>query len=53
MIYFVFECNNCNVPPTYLIDATETVLCGNCRTVGIAKPLTDDQVTELDLPTTE
>jgi hypothetical protein len=53
MTYYIFECKNCDVAPAYLVDTTETVLCGKCRTVGISKALTDEQVTELDLPTTE
>jgi hypothetical protein len=50
MTYFIFECNNCDVPPAYLIDATQTVLCGNCRTAGTSKALTNEQVAQLNLP---
>jgi hypothetical protein len=53
MAYFIFECKNCEVPVAYLVDATENVLCGNCRTLGTATALTDAQVAELDLPTAE
>jgi hypothetical protein len=52
MTYFIFQCKNCNVEPAYLVDATKTVLCGNCRTFGIATELTDAEVAELDLPET-
>jgi hypothetical protein len=52
MTYFIFECKNCEVAPVYLANATETVLCGNCRTVGTAVSLTTDQVVEFDLPVT-
>jgi hypothetical protein len=53
MTYFIFECKNCDVAVAYLVDATERVLCGNCRTLGTATALTDAQVAELDLPTAE
>jgi hypothetical protein len=51
MIYFIFECKNCDIAPAYLANATKNVLCGNCRTIGTAQSLTDEQVTELGLPT--
>jgi hypothetical protein len=53
MIYYVFDCANCDVEPAYLIDVTEFVLCGNCRNSGKAKQLTDKEVAELDLPISE
>jgi len=53
MTYFIFECKNCDVAPTYFRDATEQVLCGNCRTTGTAKALSDEQVIALDLPVSE
>ena len=53
MIYSIFECNKCDVAPAILINATEQVLCGNCRNFGTAIELTDEQVTNLDLPISE
>lgn len=50
MIYFIFECDKCDVSPTYIVDATEIVLCGNCRNFGVAKELTDAEVAKLKLP---
>ena len=50
MKYFVFECNNCDTGPIYMVDATETVLCGVCFNVGLSQELTSSQVEELDLP---
>ena len=48
--YFIFECNNCDVRPVYMVDATDTVLCGSCFNLGTSQELTSEQVEELDLP---
>ena len=53
MIYsFTCETADChyNANPAYLLDATETVLCGECGVVGLSKALTDKEVEDLGLP---
>ncbi len=51
---FTCETVDChyNENPAYLIDATETVLCGACGVVGVSELLTNEQISELDLPVT-
>jgi hypothetical protein len=50
MKYFIFECNNCEVGPVYMVDATNIVLCGSCFNYGNSQELTSQQIEELDLP---
>lgn len=53
MIYsFTCETETCHyhTNPAFLLDATETVLCGGCGVVGLSKLLTEQEVQDLDLP---
>jgi hypothetical protein len=48
-MFYSFNCT-CGAPTAYIIDATETVLCGVCHSFGTAVLLTSQQVSDLDLP---
>lgn len=52
-MFFSFDCEHCDAPTYYLLDATEKVLCGTCQNFGSSVALTDEQVAELDLPVSD
>lgn len=47
---FQFNCEHCEAPTSYLVDATSVVICGSCRQAGEASLLTPEQIIDLDLP---